>query len=316
MPPIRPRPAPGPPSPSPSRTSQTVALVRAELLRPCTPEGDPEAQRRLCAGMAPVGAFPLRAHLAARTRFIDERVLVAIGRDVDQIVLLGAGYDDRSLRFRAPGVRFFELDHPDTQADKHRRLAVRPADLTGVTLAPADFRTDDVAAVLAAAGHRSDRPSLFLAEGLLVYLDEETIVALLGAARARSAPGSALVATLAVHPDGIDSSTVVRRANAARPQSGTEPWRTILPTRHHLGLLSRAGWSALDVVDDAAVDPSALPGRSLLVVAGPADRVVAGPADRVVAGARRTPIGAGRHPPGAGRVRATLVRNPLFATEE
>jgi methyltransferase (TIGR00027 family) len=267
MPAIHTRPAPGPPAPS--RTSQTVALVRSELLRPCTPGGDPGAQRRLCAGMAPVGAFPLRAHLAARTRFIDDQVLSALGRGVDQIVLLGAGYDDRSLRFRTPGVRFFELDHPDTQTDKQRRLRVGRADLTGVTLAPADFRTDVVAAVLAAAGHRSDRPSLFVAEGLLVYLDDETIVTLLGAARARSAPGTALVATLAVHPDGIDSAEVVRRANAARPQSGTEPWRTILPARLHLGLLTRAGWSSVAAVDDAAVDPSAQPGRSLLVVAGP-----------------------------------------------
>jgi methyltransferase (TIGR00027 family) len=277
-------PATHPEPPSPSRTSQTVALVRAELLRPCTPDGDPEAQRRLCAGMAPVGAFPLRAHLAARTRFIDDRVLAAIERGVDQVVLLGAGYDDRSLRFRTPGVRFFELDHPDTQADKRRRLTVNPADLTGVTLAPADFRTDDVAEVLAAAGHRSDRSSLFVAEGLLVYLDEETISALLGAARTRSAPGSSLAATLAVHPDGIDSATVVRRANAGRPQSGTEPWRTILTARHHLGLLSRSGWSAVELVDDASIDPSALPGRSLLVVAVAADRVVAVAADRVVAG--------------------------------
>jgi len=246
-----------------------VALVRAELPRPCTPDGDPEAQCRLCAGMVPVGAFPLRAHLAARTRFIDEQVLTALGRGVDQIVVLGAGYDDRSLRFSAPGVRFFELDHPDTQTDKRDRLRAGRAELTGVTLAPADFRTVDVAAVLAAAGHRSDRPSLFVAEGLLVYLDEATIVSLLGAARTRSAPGTALVASLAVHADGLDSASVARRANAARPRGGTEPWRTILPVRHHLDLLSRAGWAAVEAIDDAAVDPSADPGRSLLVVAGP-----------------------------------------------
>jgi methyltransferase (TIGR00027 family) len=263
MPVIRSRP------PAPSRTSQAVALVRSQMVRPSTPDGDPEAQRRLCAGMAPVGAFPLRAHLTARTRFIDDQVLSAIGRDVDQIVVLGAGYDDRSLRFRAPGVRFFELDHPDTQADKRRRLDAGGADLTGVVLAQADFRTDDVDAVLAAAGHRSDRPSLFVAEGLLVYLDEATISTLLGGARARSAPASSLVATLAVHPEGIDSATVVRRANAGRLRGRTEPWRTILPAPRHLDLLAGAGWSVTEAVDDATVDPSAVPGRSLLVVAGP-----------------------------------------------
>src|ERR1700722_10755413 len=132
MPAHRTRSAPAPAAPS--RTSQTVALVRSELVRPCTHDGDPEAQRRLCAGMAPVGAFPLRAHLAARTRFIDDQVLSALDRGVDQIVVLGAGYDDRSLRFRSPGVHFFEVDHPDTQTDKHRRLRESGADLTGPTL--------------------------------------------------------------------------------------------------------------------------------------------------------------------------------------
>ena len=62
--------------------------------------------------------------LAARTRFFDERVLEAISDGIGQVVILGAGYDDRALRFRSPGVRFFELDHPATQADKARRLRV------------------------------------------------------------------------------------------------------------------------------------------------------------------------------------------------
>ena len=35
----------------PSRTSQAVALSRAELDRPHSPNGDPGAQRALCAGL-------------------------------------------------------------------------------------------------------------------------------------------------------------------------------------------------------------------------------------------------------------------------
>src|SRR5271166_5603828 len=105
-----------------SRTSQAVALTRAELDRPHSPAGDPAAQRRLCAGMTLEPPSWLRPSIEARTRFVDEQVLAAIAAGVRQIVICGAGYDDSALRFRSDGVRYFELDHPATQADKLRRL--------------------------------------------------------------------------------------------------------------------------------------------------------------------------------------------------
>jgi methyltransferase (TIGR00027 family) len=211
----------------------------------------------------------LRPHLEARTRFIDDRVMAALARGVDQIVVLGAGYDDRALRFRTPGVRFFEVDHPGTQGDKERRLERLGTDPTAVTLVAADFRTDDLATALATAGHRAGSATLFRGEGLLVYLDQSTIVKLLGEARRRADRASALVATLAVHPAGLDSRVVVDRANAVRPGAGAEPWRTILPVAPHLRLLARAGWEPVDVVDDATLGTGADPGRSLSVAARP-----------------------------------------------
>src|SRR5580658_10730634 len=162
-------------APGPSRTSQAVAMTRARLARPHTPSGDPGAQRRLCRGMPPAGTGRLGPSIIARTRFFDERVLAAISAGTSQVVIVGAGYDDRALRFRSPGVRFFELDHPATQADKARRLRALASDLRDVVLAPADFRGDDAAAVLAAAGHDAARPTLFLCEGLLIYLDVTVI---------------------------------------------------------------------------------------------------------------------------------------------
>jgi methyltransferase (TIGR00027 family) len=251
----------------PSRTSQAVAMTRAELSRPCTPQGDPQAQRRLCAGMRPARVDWLRPHLAARTRFFDEQVMAAIASGIRQIAVLGAGYDDRALRFRSPGVRFFELDHPATQTDKERRLRGLLSGATGPILAPADFRHDDVAAVLEAHGHDLDQPSLFICEGLLVYLDQPTIVQLLARLRSRATNGSVLTASLAVHPEGEDSGQLVAAANARRRAGRTEPWRTILPSTAHLDLLVRAGWQPETTVDVAELDYAALPGRSLLVAA-------------------------------------------------
>ncbi len=247
--------------------------MRAELVREVSPEGDGEAQTRLCDGMRVDPAPAFEHHLAARTRFFDGAVVAAVARGVTQIVVLGAGYDDRALRFRFAGVRYFELDHPDTQQDKRARLRHLDATDDGPILAPIDFRTDDVAGVLTGHGHDPDAASLFLCEGLLVYLDRATITRLLTALAARSARGSELAASLAVHPEGIDSEWVVRRANAGRANAPTEPWRTILTRPDQLTLLSDGGWSVLSAAEDDAFEAGAARRSSWLVTARPRDHL-------------------------------------------
>jgi methyltransferase (TIGR00027 family) len=254
-----------------SQTAQRVAAIRAGFDRPTTPEGDGNAQRRLCAGMgAPARAPWLRPHLLARTRFFDDVTLAAIARGVGQVVILGAGYDDRALRFRAPGVRFFELDHAATQADKRRRLVGGGLRTDRLELIAADFGGhDEVGALLARAGHDTERDTLFICEGLLVYLDEPAIVTLLTALAARASAASTLAASLAIHPAELDPKSVAAAANARRRLGAREPWVTILPLQAHLDLLHDAGWVEQTVADDTALEPQAVPGRSLLVTAHP-----------------------------------------------
>src|ERR1700728_769543 len=137
----------------PSRTSQAVALTRAGLDRPYSADGDPDAQRQLCAGIEFSPPAWLRPSMEVRTRFMDDRVMAAIGRGVRQIVICGAGLDDRALRFRAAGVRFFEVDHPVTQADKTRRLAGMSLGGGGPILVPCDFQDGSVPGGLAPRRH-------------------------------------------------------------------------------------------------------------------------------------------------------------------
>jgi methyltransferase (TIGR00027 family) len=250
-----------------SRTGQAVALMRATLDRPVTPNGDPEAQRRICAGMAPTTS--MRPGITARTHFFDEQVLAALDRGVRQVVVCGAGYDDRALRFRTPGVRFFELDHPATQADKRARLNAFGADLTDVVFAPADFRVDDVAGVLARAGHDASRPSVMLTEGLLVYLTRADGAALVGGLRRRASAGSTLVASLGIAPAGMNPETAVTIANARRRNGEQEPWVTILPVQDYLDELRRGGWEPGIVRDAADLEPTAPRDKTRLIAAGP-----------------------------------------------
>jgi methyltransferase (TIGR00027 family) len=252
-----------------SRTSQAVAVTRAGFARPHSPAGDPDAQRKLCAGMPSVGLLHMLASLEARTIFFDGQMTAAIAAGISQIVVLGAGYDDRALRFRTPGVTFFEVDHPATQADKRARLSAIGG-IGGPVLVGADFRHADLPSVLAGAGHDPGLRSLFVGEGLFVYLDEPATIKLLGGAAAAAGPGSVLAASLSTHAEGLDSATVLARANARRRTAEDEPWLTILPAGAQVSLLARAGWLVTVSADAADLGTGAEPGRSLLVTAEPA----------------------------------------------
>ena len=253
----------------PSVTSQVVALARAELDRPHSADGDPDAQQWLCRDMRFSPPAWLRPSIAVRTEFVDEQVVTAIASGLRQVVICGAGYDDRALRFRTAGVRFFELDHPSTQADKARLLGVPSTGEAAVALAAVDFSADDTGAVLEQAGHDDAQPTLFICEGLMVYLDQATCHRLLAALAGRAAPGSVLAASLSTHADGLDSAEVLAAANARRRTSAAEPWRTILPLAEHLALLRQAGWQV--ATTQRAPSSADVPGdrQSLLVTARP-----------------------------------------------
>src|SRR5205809_2335319 len=153
-----------------SETARRVAAHRLTFDRVPVAYGDPAGDERLArdvAGSATVrSAESMVAYLAARTLFFDRAVVAALDRGVTQVVIAAAGYDGRALRYSKPGVRWFEVDHPDTQRDKRERLERLAIAIDHVRLVAADFAVDDVAAGLQAAGHDARSPSLFLCEGV------------------------------------------------------------------------------------------------------------------------------------------------------
>ena len=103
--------------------------------------------------------------------------------------------DSRAYRFDAlRGVRVFELDLPPTQSYKKARVR----DVFGglpphVTYAPIDFATQDLATVLKAAGYDSSRRTLFIWEGVTMYVPEAGIDATLRAIATNAVRGSRIV---------------------------------------------------------------------------------------------------------------------------
>ncbi|MCU1642808.1 MAG: S-adenosyl-L-methionine-dependent methyltransferase [Nocardia sp.] len=244
---------------------EVCALGRAEFDRPHTSGGDPDAARLLVRGLQAIDPDGQPSDitlsldlLAPRTPYFDQLVLDAITAGVPQIVNLGAGYDDRALRFWAPDVEFFDLDLPDIIADKARRLEAMDTDTAHLILVAVDFGTDDVAEVLSRAGHDADRPTLFIAEHLVLFLEPNDVERLITATSSRAAAGSTLAVTAEVHPAGLDSALVVSTVDGEM-FGGVGPLRTIGTRDAWLALFDKAGWQVKDADKVTAVNHFELP---------------------------------------------------------
>jgi methyltransferase (TIGR00027 family) len=260
-----------------SRTAELVAAVRAvetglssdqrlfsddlaaEFLRP-------NVRRfvRLC-GMPWIGAAARACAervmgggagwVLCRTHYIDQRLMSALRGGTRQVVILGAGFDSRA--YRLPGVerqRFFEVDHPATQAFKQRvlqRALGRPR--PHVVFVPVDFERDSLAERLVAAGYAASEPTLFIWEGVTSYLSDPAIDQTLAFIGEQSALGSALVMTyLDQRLTPAQTAQPVSRAALFARRAG-EPYTAGLDPRRLAERLARFRLHLLEDVSGAEV---------------------------------------------------------------
>ena len=231
-----------------SHTARSVAARRLEYDRVAAPYGDPAADEALTGDVAD-GLVPPRdrmhEYIRARTAFFDRVVVSSIDRGVAQVVIGGAGYDGRAFRYAKPGVRWFEVDHPATQADKLERVTRLGLATPQVRFIPADFTADPVAEPLLAAGLDPARPALFLFEGVAVYLERPDNERVLAEFREVTTGGSLLAISVSV--GGATSRT--RASFQQRVAELGEPARTVLTFDQAADLLSAAGWKISDPSD-------------------------------------------------------------------
>ena len=134
--------------------------------------------------------------ILARTGFIDDCLDAALQQGLDQLVILGAGFDTRALRFEAlkTGVAVFELDHPATQAVKRERLRRHcPGRPDHIRYIPIRFEAEDLGATLLAHRYAPHRRTLFIWEGVTYYLGAAAVDAILGFITGHCGAGSRVV---------------------------------------------------------------------------------------------------------------------------
>jgi methyltransferase (TIGR00027 family) len=156
-----------------------------EVLRRSLARATPEQRSRAAVQIDAV---------ALRILALDERLEAALARGVRQVVILGAGLDARAFRLAAlRDAHVFEVDHPQTQAHKQRIAAALTPLAQALTFVPVDFEKDSLATRLAGAGHHPDAPTVWLWEGVVMYLTDASLRATLAAIVAASAAGSELL---------------------------------------------------------------------------------------------------------------------------
>lgn len=212
----------------------------------------------------------IRNFVLVRHRFIDESLGAALAADrVQQVVILGAGYDSRAWRFAsALGDRpVFEVDHPATIQRKTLLLARWGADLpvTNRRVVPIDFELDVLQERLARAGFVRGAPTFFIWEGVAMYLTRQAVKDTLTTLAALGGPGSELCMDLWFLLDQPDAKATVHRMSANLLHVLGEPVVFGIHPEDVDHFLQRQGWVVDDLADQTGLYDRYIPARDRVV---------------------------------------------------
>jgi methyltransferase (TIGR00027 family) len=182
------------------RTSRWVAAARAaESARPDRLFDDPYAallagsDGETCLKVIGPQAAPVVGYLALRTKCLDDAILAGVSAGIRQCVILAAGMDTRAFRLAwHPDTQVFEVDRPAVLAVKDGLLKKAGAEPHCLRRTIGADLTGDWVPALQGAGFDVQQPTIWLIEGLLMYLEAEAVRNLLATVSGLAAPGSRL----------------------------------------------------------------------------------------------------------------------------
>jgi methyltransferase (TIGR00027 family) len=130
----------------------------------------------------------------SRTLYFD-KLIDKHKNTVEQYVSMGAGYDTRGYGdLKRSNLKFFELDQLNTQKLKIESLKKTNIDFSHVTFADVDFSIEKWYEKLENAGYDPGKKTIFLWEGVTLYLLEDDVRKTMKEIKEHSAPGSILIA--------------------------------------------------------------------------------------------------------------------------
>jgi methyltransferase (TIGR00027 family) len=221
----------------PSKMAELIALHR--VVESALPEGericyDPYAVRFVnpeifeFARKNPEKAKALREHyerlfpglgnsIRARVRYFDDFVKTSINEGLEQLVILGAGYDTRAYRIEGlDKIMVFEVDHPDTQCVKIEKIKKIFGHLPDhVVYVPVDFESEDLGQMLLENGYNKFQKTLFVMEGLVMYIPPKAVDETLLFIVKNSGKGSSIIFDY-YHQSTVDGTSELEAAKNIR----------------------------------------------------------------------------------------------------
>lgn len=141
--------------------------------------------------------FPgLSSSIMARVRYFDDFVKKSVADGLKQLVILGAGYDTRAYRIEElkKNVNIFEMDHPNTQGFKIEKIKeIFGSTPENVVYVPVDFEKEKIGEKLFENGFISSKKTLFILEGLVMYIPPESVAEIFSFITENSAKGSMVI---------------------------------------------------------------------------------------------------------------------------
>lgn len=130
--------------------------------------------RRIEHGLVP----GIQLHFILRKRLLEDTARSFLATDHRQVVVLGGGFDTLALRLHGdyPLANFIEIDHPATQDAKLRSFSGYMVPGSNLHFLPIDFSLETLADRLHEfPAFQSHLPTLFIMEGVLMYLSEQAM---------------------------------------------------------------------------------------------------------------------------------------------
>jgi methyltransferase (TIGR00027 family) len=193
---------------------------RARLLHRCIGQGWFRASVTVIEQLTIPGIL---LHYLLRKKYLEEVVRDRLAKGCKQVVVLGAGFDTLALRLQQefPEALFIELDHPATQGAKREALAVRQVRPRGLRFLAIDLARDLLEQTLLDCGDFDpSAPTVFVAEGLLMYFPVEKVREIFRFVRAHAGSKSVFAFTfLEPRADG--------RIGFRRSGMGVDWWLTL-----------------------------------------------------------------------------------------
>ena len=122
----------------------------------------------------------MHEHLISRTRYIDDLIEESTFANIEQYVILGAGYDSRAHRLKLPSkLKIFEVDQSEVQELKRLRLPDNMPNRESITYVNIDFNHQSLKEQLINVGFDQNKSTIFTLEGVSQYISREALDATL-----------------------------------------------------------------------------------------------------------------------------------------